>query len=154
MLHVLISMSMLKKLEKRYRRHKRIRAKISGTAKMPRLCVFRSNKHIYAQLINDEKGDVLVSATDQELKEPHTRIPKLEQSSVRGTASLVQDKQKTKIEKARTGKIAIAYGVGKLIAEKALKKKVKKVIFDRGGFDYHGRVKAVAEGAREGGLKF
>ena len=142
------------KRDKRYRRHKRIRAKISGIAKMPRLCVFRSNKHIYAQLINDERGDILVSASDQELKEPHTRTPKPEQSSVRGTASPVQNKQKTRIEKARIGKVAIAYGVGKLIAEKALKKKVEKVVFDRGGFDYHGRVKAVAEGAREGGLKF
>lgn len=130
------------KRDKRHRRHRRIRAKVKGTAKVPRFCVFRSNKHTYAQLINDEKGNVLVSASDTELKEPRTRT-----SSVRG-------RQKTKIEKARAGKVAIAYGVGKLIAEKALKKKIEKVVFDRGGYKYHGRVKALAEGAREGGLKF
>lgn len=130
------------RLEKRHRRHKRIRAKISGTVKVPRLYVFRSNKHIYTQLINDEKGSVLVSASDQELKGSRTRI-----NSARG-------RQKTKIEKARAGKVAIAYEIGKLIAERALKKKIEKVVFDRGGFDYHGRVEALAQGAREGGLKF
>jgi large subunit ribosomal protein L18 len=109
---------------KRLRRHKRVRAKIKGTAKVPRLCVFRSNKHIYGQLIDDEKGKILLSAKDLEIKK------------------VVKDK------------IVIAKEVGKLLAEKAITKKYKKVVFDRAGYKYHGRVKALAEGAREGGLKF
>lgn len=143
MLYVSSFMGKLKKLEKRYRRHKRIRSKIFGTAEVPRLCAFRSNKHIYAQLINDDKGNVLISANDTELKQK----PKIKKSS---SARAATDKK----EKARSGKVAIAYEVGKLIAGKALKKKIEKVVFDRGGFSYHGRVKAVAEGVREGGLKF
>jgi large subunit ribosomal protein L18 len=114
------------KQEKRYRRHKRIRAKVSGTQERPRLCVFRSNKHIYAQLIDDEKGHVLLAASDLEFK-------------------------KTKSKKT---KVDIAFEVGKLIAQKALQKNIKKVVFDRGGYKYHGRIKALAEGARKGGLEF
>ncbi|MDI6592062.1 MAG: 50S ribosomal protein L18 [Patescibacteria group bacterium] len=122
------------KREKRYRRHKRVRAKIFGTSEKPRLCVFRSIKHIYAQLIDDQKGKTLISASDLELK---------------------NKKIKTKeIQKSLTKKVAIAYKVGRLIAKKALEKKIEKVVFDRGGYKYHGRVKALAEGAREGGLKF
>lgn len=117
------------KREKRYRRHKRVRAKIMGTSTVPRLCVFRSTKHIYSQLIDDEEGKTLVAASDGELK-----------------------KSKTKTKEVK--KVAVSYKVGKLIAEKALEKKIKNVIFDRGGYAYHGRVKALAEGAREGGLKF
>ncbi len=117
------------KHEKRFRRHKRVRAKISGTAARPRLCVFRSAKHIYAQLIDDEKRKTIVAASDQELE------------------------RKTKNEKRKT-KVEVAREVGKLIAEKALKKKIKEVVFDRGWYKYHGRVKAIAEGAREGGLHF
>ena len=113
------------KHEKRFRRHKRVRAKISGTAARPRLCVFRSAKHIYAQLIVDEKGKTLAAVSNQELK---------------------------KVKNAK--KVEIAKEVGKLIAEKALKKKIKEVVFDRGWYKYHGRVKAIAEGAREGGLQF
>lgn len=115
---------MLEKQEKKYRRRKRIRAKVSGTNKRPRLCVFRSSKHIYAQLIDDERGKTLAAASDLELKKS----------------------KKTKIDKAKE--------VGKLIAKKALEKKVEKVVFDRGGCQYHGRIKALAGGAREGGLKF
>lgn len=89
----------------------------------PRLCVFRSNKHIYAQLINDQNGKVLLAASDLEVK-----------------------KKGTKKE--------LAQEVGKLIAQKAKKKKIEKVVFDRGGYKYHGRVKALAEGAREQGLIF
>jgi len=117
---------MLPKQEKRIRRHKRVRAKVFGTAQVPRLCVFRSNKHIYAQLIDDEKGKTLVAASDLEIKYKKKKI--------------------TKNEKALE--------VGKLIAKKAMEKKIKKVVFDRGGYKYHGRVKALAEGAREGGLIF
>jgi len=123
------------KQEKRYRRHKRVRAKIFGTSQRPRLYVFRSAKHIYAQLIDDEKGQILVSAKDQELK------------------SKVKSK-KSKEKMIRTGKIVVAYEVGKLIAKKALEKKIEKVVFDRGGYQYHGRIRALAEGAREGGFKF
>ncbi len=110
------------KREKRYRRHRRVRAKISGTAKIPRLCIFRSTKHIYAQLIDDEKSKTLAQVSDLEIK--------------------------------KGKKTEIAYEVGKLIAQKAIKEKIEKVVFDRGGYKYHGRVKAVAEGAREAGLKF
>lgn len=119
------------KKEKRYRRHKRVRAKVKGTLEVPRLCVFRSNKHIYAQLINDEKGQTIIGASDLELK-----------------------KRKTKTPKKLKGKVGLAFEVGKLIAKKAKEKKIKKVVFDRAGYKYQGRVKALAEGAREGGLEF
>ena len=115
---------MLTKQQKRKRRHRRVKAKIKGTAKVPRLCVFRSNKYIYAQLIDDEKDKTLVSSNDLEIK------------------------------RAKDKKIVLASKVGKLIAKKAQEKKIKKVVFDRGGYKYHGRVKAVAEGARKGGLEF
>jgi len=128
-------MSKEQKQQKRYRRHKRVRAKIKGTAKVPRLCVFRSANHIYAQLINDEKGETILSSSDLELKK-----------------SKIQTRDKEKV--SRTKKIAIAYGVGRLIAERALKKGIKKVVFDRGGYRYHGRAKALAEGARDSGLEF
>ena len=112
------------KRKSRYRRHRRIKAKIIGTVKIPRLCVFRSNKHIYGQLIDDEKGRTLLLASDLEFK------------------------------KTKSKKTEIASQVGELLAKKALGKKFEKVIFDRGGYKYHGRVKALAEGARQGGLKF
>jgi large subunit ribosomal protein L18 len=115
---------MLEKKEKRKKRHKRIRAKVSGTAQKPRLCVFRSAKHIYAQLIDDEKSKIIASVSDLELK----------------------DKKLKKIDKARK--------IGELIGKKAQDLKIEKVIFDRAGYNYHGRVKAVADGAREQGLKF
>jgi len=131
------------KREKRIRRHKKIRAKIKGTNERPRLCVFRSLKHIYAQLINDEKGKTLVVASDQEIKKS--------KKTIQGASS---KSKKTEKETARTRKVAIAYEVGKLLAEKALKKKIQKAVFDRGGYKYYGRIKAVAEGAREGGIQF
>ena len=113
------------KQQKRTRRHNRVRAKVKGTNIMPRLCVFRSNKYITAQIIDDEKGKTIVFASD--------------------AGKEVKDK---------SGKVAKAFIVGKLIAQKAIEKKIKKVVFDRGGFNYHGRVKALADGAREGGLQF
>lgn len=106
---------MLEKQLKRYRRHRRVRAKVFGTTKIPRLCVFRSSKYIYVQLINDDKGKTLAAVK---------------------------------------GKLSEAPKVGKLISQKALEKKIKKVVFDRGGYKYHGRVKALAEAARQGGLNF
>jgi len=130
---------MLAKQLKRYRRHRRLRAKIKGTAKVPRLCVFRSAKHIYGQLIDDEKGRTLVAASDRKIK-------------------VLKNSKKTGKEKegkvGRMGKIARSYEVGRLLAERALNNKIKKIVFDRGGYKYHGRVKTLAEGAREGGLRF
>jgi len=136
------------KKEKRKRRHKRVRAKISGTVTHPRLCVFRSNKHIYAQLIDDEKGHILANASDVELTSYSLKKRKTKISHETDT------KQKRETDaKVLTGNIAIAYEVGKLIAKKSLTKKIEKVVFDRGGYKYHGRVKFLAEGARAGGLK-
>lgn len=131
-------MVILSKKENRIKRHRKIRAKICGTIEIPRLCVFKSAKHIYGQLVNDQKGQTILSSSDLEIKKAKTKKT---------------ETKKTK-EKKLSGKTNIAYEVGKLIAEKALEKKIKKVVFDRGGFAYHGRVKALAEGAREGGLKF
>ena len=112
------------KNEARLRRHRRVRGKISGTAERPRLDVFRSSKHIYAQVIDDVAGVTLVSASTVE-----------------------------KGFEGFGGNVEAANKVGKMIAEKALAKGIKTVVFDRGGFVYHGRVKALAEGAREGGLE-
>ena len=124
------------KREKRYRRHKRIRGKVFGTALRPRLCIFRSVKHIYVQLIDDEIGKSLISAKDQEIK------------------NLTQGVKSKNKETKRKGKVLVAYKLGELIAKKALEEKIERVVFDRGGYKYHGRVKALAEGARKGGLKF
>jgi len=146
------------KQKRRYRRHKRVRAKIYGTARMPRLCVFRPAKHIYAQLIDDEKGMTLASASDRELKKPKikNKKPKIK---------IKKEKIKEPQIVLTPTKVAIAYEVGKLIAKKAKNlpaaclsgrqgRQVEKVVFDRAGYKYHGRVKALAQGAREGGLKF
>lgn len=115
---------------KRQRRHKKIRAKIYGHEERPRLFVFRSQNHIYAQIINDDKAEVLLSASDKEI---HSIKEKKEKSG---------------------GKINSAFEVGKLIAKKSIAKSIEKVVFDRGGIVFHGRIKALADGAREGGLKF
>jgi len=106
------------------RRRIRVRAKISGTKARPRLNVFRSLKHVYAQLIDDQARKTLVSASDAELK----------------------DSKGKKADKAQK--------VGELIAQKAAKAGIKEAVFDRAGYKFHGRVKAIAEGARSGGLKF
>lgn len=113
------------------RRHKKIRAKIHGSKDRPRLFVFRSQNHIYAQIINDDTAQVLFSASDIEIKEKKTE-------------------SKEKVNR----KINAAFEVGKLIAKKSIEKSIEKVVFDRGGIVFHGRIKALAEGAREGGLKF
>ena len=139
---------MLLKQEKRKRRHKRARSKIFGTSKVPRLCVFRSANHIYAQLIDDEKGHTILSLHDLKPEEFKTARANVVQKSK------LKDKKIKDKEKQFSGKVAVAYKIGKTIAEKAIEKKIKKVIFDRGGYKYHGRVKALAEGAREGGLEF
>jgi large subunit ribosomal protein L18 len=117
-----------KKRIARTRRHYRVRKRLSGTAGRPRLNVFRSLRHIYAQIIDDEVGHTLVSASTSE-------------SEVRR-----QIEGMTKTDQAHL--------VGKVLAERALAKGVTQVVFDRGGFRYHGRVKALAEGSREAGLEF
>ena len=109
----------------RQKRHLRVRNRVAGTAERPRLNVFRSLSHIYAQVIDDDKGMTLAAAS-----------------------SLDKD------FKGSGGNIAAAKAVGAAIAKKALEKGISKVVFDRGGYIYHGRVQALAEAAREGGLKF
>ena len=144
---------MLKKQEKRIRRHKKIRAKIIGTRKIPRLYVFRSNKHIYVQLINDKKNETVLALSDFMVK-------KMKAKKTKGTVQDGKLNPDSKIRKIkddkneRKGKVAVAYEVGQLLARAAIKNKIQKVIFDRGGYKYHGRVKAIAEGARHSGLKF
>ncbi|HEX4757268.1 MAG TPA: 50S ribosomal protein L18 [Terracidiphilus sp.] len=113
-----------KRNEIRQRIHSRIRAKLAGTTERPRLNVYRSLNHIYAQVIDDQKGETLVSA------------------------SSLQSKLKT------GGNVASAKEIGKAVAELAVKKGIKKVVFDRGGYLYHGRIKALADAAREAGLEF
>ena len=109
-------------------RHRRVRGKISGTAACPRLCVFRSAKHIYAQIIDDSVGNTLVAA------------------------STLEKDVKAQLEK--TNNVEAAAKLGEVIAKKALDKGITEVVFDRGGFIYQGKVQALAEAAREAGLKF
>jgi large subunit ribosomal protein L18 len=112
----------------RIKRHNRVRLNVSGTPERPRLCVFRSLNHIYAQVIDDTAGNTLVSASslDSEIEE--------------------QAKKKTKVAEAEM--------VGALVGKRALEKGIKEAVFDRGGYQYHGRVKALADAARKAGLKF
>ncbi|MBN1935822.1 MAG: 50S ribosomal protein L18 [Anaerolineae bacterium] len=112
----------------RQRRHLRVRKKVSGTTQVPRLSVFRSLKHIYAQIIDDVSGCTLISAStlDPDVREQMAELNKTEQAQL----------------------------VGKRLAEKALSNGVTQVVFDRGGYQYHGRVKALADASREGGLEF
>jgi len=110
----------------RSRIRRRIRGKISGTIERPRLSVFRSNKQIYAQIIDDTAGKTLVAASSTDKEIASKDIPKIEQAKL----------------------------VGQLLAEKAKQAEVETVVFDRGGYVYHGRIKSLADGAREGGLKF
>jgi large subunit ribosomal protein L18 len=117
------------KLRSRKRRRISIRKRIKGTAERPRLAVYRSNKHIYCQLINDDEGRTLAAASSQS-PEIRSKVDELE------------------------GKVAVAREVGKLLSVRAREAGYSKAVFDRGGFKYHGRVKALADGAREGGLSF
>jgi len=114
---------MLRKQLKRQRIHKKIRANIFGTKDRPRLSIFRSSQHIYAQLIDDDTANVLAQVSDVKIK-------------------------------TKENKVAKSMEVGRLIAKEASAKKIERVVFDRGGNIFHGRIKAVADGAREGGLKF
>jgi len=151
---------MLEKQKKRERRHRRIRAKIKGTAKIPRLCVFRSAKHIYAYLIDDENGKVILGVNDCKIKLGKEKIL-AEEKAVSSLSKKETGEKKKEIDAKNVGKekilgrkSALAYKVGGLLAKKALERKIKKIVFDRGGYKYHGRVKALAEGARKAGLEF
>ena len=122
---------MIRKIDKqeiRLRIHKRIRRKLAGTTARPRLAIFRSVAHIYAQVIDDAQGETLVSASSLDGKE--------------------------KGAKSTGGNVAAAKAIGKLVAERAKEKGIKSVVFDRGGYQYHGRVKALADAARAAGLEF
>ncbi len=121
-------MKVQEKIEKRQRRHTRVRKKVFGTSERPRLCVFKSNRYIYAQIIDDEVGRTLCAASSIE-------------KELREKLSSTKDKD-------------AAREVGKLIAERAREKGIDKVVFDRGGYKYHGRVKELADAAREAGLEF
>jgi large subunit ribosomal protein L18 len=112
----------------RLKRKKRIRKRLSGTEEKPRMSVFRSSKHIYAQLINDVSGSTVAAASSVE--KTVRELPKFD------------------------SKVAMASHIGKILAERAMEKGIKTVVFDRNGFLYHGRVKAVSDGAREAGLVF
>lgn len=112
----------------RHRKHKRVRAKVEGTTSRPRLCVFRSLNHIYAQVIDDLKGHTLAAASTLD-------------SEIKGEI----------VGKVKAGNAGL---VGSLVAERALSQGINQVVFDRGGYKYHGRVKALAEAARQAGLKF
>ena len=118
------------KNERRELRHVRVRARVKGTAEMPRLSVFRGLKNITLQLIDDEKGLTLCQATTAEAAKGKTKAGDMK------------------------GKVADAFLAGKLLAEKAKAKNIERVVFDRGGYRYHGRVEAAADGARQGGLIF
>jgi large subunit ribosomal protein L18 len=125
---------MIRKIEKkeiRNRIHVRIRRKLRGTTERPRLAVFRSVAHIYAQVIDDVEGKTLVSAS-----------------------SVDKDARGAKGSKPNGGNVAAAKTIGKLVAERAKEKGVTRVVFDRGGYQYHGRIKALADAAREAGLEF
>lgn len=138
-------MGKIEKIAQRERRRKRIRARVFGTHVRPRLSVFRSGSHIYGQIIDDEKGATLVSASDKELKVDKKK----------GNIDNTEETGNTEKNKTlKSVKVKIAYDVGELLASKAIKKKIKKAVFDRGGYKYHGRVASLAEGARKGGLEF
>jgi large subunit ribosomal protein L18 len=124
-------MSTFDRKEARLKRKQRIRKKVFGSSERPRLSVFRSARHIYAQIIDDRKGVTVASASSLE--------------------AAVKDRETNPEEK---GKIPTASLVGKLVAERSMEKGIKKVVFDRNGFLYHGRVKAVSDGARKAGLDF
>lgn len=110
--------------EKRITRHKRVRAKIKGTSERPRLSVFKSNSHFFIQLIDDESGKTIISASDHQVK--------------------IKSKDKK----------IIAFEIGKIIGKKAREKGINNVVFDRGGYKFHGMILELAKGAKEGGLKF
>ena len=127
------------KNQKRTRRHIKIRAKISGTGNRPRLSVFKSNRNIFAQLIDDMSGRTIISVHTREISQKKEG-PTSKTKKSGGEAPSAGPKEE--------------FELGKLLAQKASEKKIKTVVFDRGGYKYHGRIKAFADGARAGGLEF
>jgi large subunit ribosomal protein L18 len=146
-------MNSLKKINQiRFRRKRRARAKIFGTGEKPRLSIFRSNRYIYVQLIDDKTGKTLISASTYELSKsekpasPKDSVDKPAAGPARFALRSMAGGQKAK-------KQELAGKLGELIAKKAIEKNIKKAVFDRGKYKYHGRIKAVAEAARKGGLQ-
>jgi len=139
----------ISKNEVRLRIHKRIREKMTGTAKRPRLNIYRSLNHVYVQLIDDTAGKTLLSASSNEGsgKKPG-------KTAARAESEKPAAGEKKSAKKSTGGNLASAKAVGKAIAERAKQKGITKVVFDRGGYLYHGRVKALADAAREAGLQF
>jgi large subunit ribosomal protein L18 len=142
----------------RVRVHSRIRQRVRGTGERPRLAVFRSLNHIYAQVIDDRKGHTLAAASSGEKAGEKSDEKKTSEKAVSETPVSEKKSEKPSREKAKAlasgGNVAGAKQVGKLIAERAKAQGVTKVVFDRGGYLYHGRVKALADAAREAGLEF
>ena len=136
-------MSAKNKVESRQKRHRAIRKRIAGSPERPRLAVFRSTRHIYAQVIDDLSRKTLLSVSDQ--------APAGEAKAVKGGAAKSSE---TKSGDAKGKKKDRAKQVGAAVAKKCLEKGIDKVVFDRAGYKYHGRVSALADGAREAGLKF
>ncbi len=130
----------------RFRRKKRARAKIFGTADKPRLSIFRSNRYTYVQLIDDKTGKTLISASTYELSKSEKPAFAKAPASAKASADKSAGGQKEK-------KRELAGKLGELIAKKAIEKNIIKAVFDRGKYKYHGRIKAVAEAARKGGLQ-
>jgi len=144
----------------RLRRHKRVRERVVGTPQRPRLCVFRSLKHIYAQIIDDQAGRTLVAASDLETD---FRLPTDGKKATRSKKDIRPETAQGKAKKSVSGsesapgaqgKKDVAGLVGGLLARRAVERGIKMVVFDRGGYRFHGRVKALAEAAREAGLQF
>lgn len=133
-------------------RHRRVRARVFGVSAKPRLCVFRSNKNLSAQVFDDVFGKVLASAWTKEIAQGATSA----KSGVKKSASGAKHSGKTAKQDSTSAanNIASAEALGAAIAKKAIEKKIKQVVFDRGGYAYHGKIKAFAEGARKGGLVF
>ncbi|HLN04109.1 MAG TPA: 50S ribosomal protein L18 [Bryobacteraceae bacterium] len=158
------------KNEIRWRIHKRIRRKVRGTPERPRLAIFRSLSHIYAQIVDDTKGQTIVAAASSEKAlrgaataaapapepepAPETPAPKAEKGAKGDKGEKKAAKKAAPPVKASGGNVAGAKLIGKTIAERAKEKGIKQVVFDRGGYIYHGRVKALADAARAAGLEF
>lgn len=155
---------MMKKMKNReryhrWRRHRRVRNRVTGTPERPRICVFRSNDHIYAQLIDDTTGRTLVAVSSLKLETP-AAAPKQAAEGAEGEAAAKgagkgkKGGKSAKAEAAAGRKTMLAREVGRLLAEAAKAKGVSMVAFDRGGYLYHGRVAALADAARQNGLEF
>jgi large subunit ribosomal protein L18 len=135
----------------RLRRHERVRERVVGTPQRPRLCVFRSLKHIYAQIIDDKEGHTLVAASDLEA-DFRSRVDGKKPARSRSKKAVPESEAPPSSQ--GKAKKDVAGLVGGLLAQRALEKGIKMVVFDRGGYRFHGRVKALAEAARKAGLQF